>query len=153
MSDQELAYTPAWELAERIRARQLSPVELTEYFLRRIEALDPALHAFLTVCGDEAMAQAREAEATLARGDAVGPLHGLPVPIKDLNLTKGIRTTRGSLVYKDSVPDEDDIIVERVKAAGGIIIGKTNTPEFGHRGTTENMLGEPCRTAGLLLSE
>ena len=74
-----------------------------------------------------------------------GPLHGLPVPIKDLNATKGIRTTRGSRMFKDDVPDEDDVIVERVKAAGGIIIGKTNTPEFGHRGTTEHMIGEPCR--------
>lgn len=145
MNNQELAYAPAWELAERMRARQLSSVEVTDYFLRRIEALDPLLHAFLTVSGDEAMAQAREADATLARGEPVGPLHGLPVPIKDLSDTKGIRTTRGSLVYRDSIPDEDDIIVERVKAAGGIIIGKTNTPEFGHRGTTENMLGEPCR--------
>ena len=145
MSDRELAFTPAWELAERMGKRELSPVEVTEYFLRRIEALDGQLNAFLTVCGDEAMAQAREAEAALSRGDVVGPLHGLPVPIKDLNATKGVRTTRGSRVYKDEVPDEDDIIVERVKAAGGIIIGKTNTPEFGHRGTTENMIGEPCR--------
>ena len=145
MTDRELAFTPAWELAERMRKRDLSPVEVTEYFLRRIEALDGQLNAFLTVCGDEAMAQAREAEAALSRGDAVGPLHGLPVPIKDLNATKGVRTTRGSRFFKDEVPDEDDIIVERVKAAGGIIIGKTNTPEFGHRGTTENMIGEPCR--------
>ena len=145
MTDRELAFTPAWDLVERIRSRDLSPVEVTELFLRRIEALDGQLNAFLTVCGDEAMAQARDAEAALARGDAVGPLHGLPVPIKDLNATKGIRTTRGSRMFKDDVPDEDDIIVERVKAAGGIIIGKTNTPEFGHRGTTEHMIGEPCR--------
>jgi len=141
----ELAYIPAWKLLERIKAKDLSPVEVTQYFLDRIEKLNPRLNAFLTVCGDEALAEAKRAEESLKHGESLGALHGLPVPVKDLNATKGIRTTRGSLAYKDSVPDEDDIIVERIRAAGGIIIGKTNTPEFGHRGTTENLIGEPCR--------
>ena len=145
MATNELAFTPAWQLRERILRKELSPVEVTDYFLRRIDQLDPRLHAFLTVCGDEAVNAAKQAEAALARGQEVGPLHGLPIPIKDLIPTKGIRTTMGSLIYKDSVPDQDDIIVERIRGAGGIILGKSNTPEFGHRGTTENLLGDACR--------
>ena len=141
----ELAFIPAWKLLERINSKDLSPVEITQYFLDRIEQLNPRLNAFLTVCGEEALTAAKKAEQKLVKGEATGPLHGLPVPVKDLNVTKGIRTTRGSIAYKDSVPDEDDIIVERIKAAGGIVIGKTNTPEFGHRGTTENMISAPCR--------
>ncbi len=141
----ELAFIPAWKLLERINSKDLSPVEITQYFLDRIEQLNPRLNAFLTVCGEEALTAAKKAEQKLVKGEATGSLHGLPVPVKDLNVTKGIRTTRGSIAYKDSVPDEDDIIVERIKAAGGIVIGKTNTPEFGHRGTTENMISAPCR--------
>ena len=91
------------------------------------------------------MQRARDAEAAVARGDNLGPLHGVPISIKDLELTKGIRTTSGSLHFKDRIPDEDSIVVERVRKAGAIILGKTNTPEFGHKGTTENLLGDACR--------
>lgn len=145
MSDVDLAFTPAWRLRELIDARELSPVDLTAHLLQRIEALNPRLNAFLTVCADEALAAARIAEEQVARGEAAGALHGIPVPIKDLSRTAGVRTTRGSLIYKDDVPDHDDMVVAKIKAAGGIVIGKTNTPEFGHRGTTENLLGEPGR--------
>ena len=144
-TDQALAFTPAHELRELIASKQLSPVELTEMYLQRIESMNPTLNAFLTVTADLAMETAREAEAAVTRGDALGPLHGIPTSIKDLVLTKGIRTTRGSLVYKDYVPDEDDVVVERIKQAGAIILGKTNTPEFGLSNTTENKLGDDCR--------
>jgi aspartyl-tRNA(Asn)/glutamyl-tRNA(Gln) amidotransferase subunit A len=145
MDDIELAFTPAWQLRQWIGERKLSPVELVEMSLRRIETLNPQLNAFLTVCSDEALATAKLAEQQVIKGDALGALHGIPVPIKDLNRTAGIRTTRGSLIFKDDVPDADDLVVARIRAAGAIITGKTNTPEFGHRGTTENLLGEPCR--------
>ena len=146
MSDeQELAFTPAYRLRELIATSKLSPVELTELCLRRIEALNPRLNAFLTVTADEALAAAKIAEQAVVRGDELGPLHGIPTSIKDLVPTKGIRTTRGSLIYKDWVPDEDDLVVERIKKAGAMIMGKTNTPEFGQSGTTENRLGDDCR--------
>ena len=145
MTDIDLAFTPAWRLRQLIDDKRLSPVELTQGLLERIDALNPRLNAFLTVCGDEALAKAKMAEERTLRGEETGLLHGLPVPIKDLSRTAGVRTTRGSLIHKDDVPEADDMVVARIKTAGGIVIGKTNTPEFGHRGTTENLLGDPCR--------
>ena len=143
--DENLAFAPASELAALIADKQASPVELTELYFERIDRLDPQLNAYLTLCRDEAMQAAKDAENAVMRGDALGALHGVPISIKDLELTKGIRSTSGSLPFTNRIPDEDSIVVERVKAAGAIILGKTNTPEFGHRGTTENLLGEPCR--------
>ena len=143
--DENLAFAPASELATLIADKQASPVELTRLYFDRIERLDSQLNSYLTLTQNEAMQAAKDAEDAVMRGDALGPLHGVPISIKDLELTKGIRTTSGSLPFKDRIPDEDSIVVERVKASGAIILGKTNTPEFGHRGTTENLLGEPCR--------
>ena len=143
--DENLAFTPASELAALIADKQVSPVELTQLYFDRIDRLDSELNSYLTLTRDEAMQVARDAESAVMRGDALGALHGVPISIKDLELSKGIRTTSGCLVFKDRIPDEDSIVVERVKASGAIILGKTNTPEFGHRGTTENLLGEPCR--------
>ena len=143
--DENLAFAPASELAALIADKQASPVELTRLYFDRIERLDSQLNSYLTLTQNEAMQAAKDAEDAVMRGDALGPLHGVPISIKDLELTKGIRTTSGSLPFKDRIPDEDSIVVERVKASGAIILGKTNTPEFGHRGTTENLLGEPCR--------
>ncbi len=143
--DENLAFTPASELASLIGDKQVSPVELTELYFERIDRLDTQLHAYLTLCRDEAMQVAKDAENAVMRGDALGALHGVPISIKDLEMSKGIRSTSGSLPFTDRIPDEDSIVIERVKAAGAIILGKTNTPEFGHRGTTENLLGEPCR--------
>ena len=145
MPGDEFAFTSAYDLRGVLDSKKVSAVELTEMFLRRIEALNPRLNAYLTVTGDEALAAARQADRTSARGAARGPLHGIPTSIKDLDITRGIRTTMGSLAYKDYVPDQDSVVVERVRKAGAIILGKTNTPEFGFLGTTENRLGEPCR--------
>lgn len=141
----DLTFAPAWQLRDLIRRKELSPVEITEHYLKRIQDLNPRLNAYLTICADEAMQAARFAEQAIVDGRELEPLHGVPISIKDLNPTKGIRTTRGSLVYRDWVPEADDIMTERVRQAGAIILGKTNTPEFGARGTTENRLGEPCR--------
>ena len=143
--DRDLAFTPGYRQREMIASREISPVELTELYLRRIEELNPRLNAFLTVASEQAMEAARQAEQAVAQGDDLGPLHGVAVSIKDLASTKGIRTTRGSLVYEDQAPDEDDIFVERLRQAGTIILGKTNTPEFGEGGgVTENRLGPNC---------
>ena len=145
MTDDDLAFTPAWQLRRLIGEKKISPVELTELFLRRIETLNPKLNAYLTVVAEEAVTTAREAEAAVKRGDKLGPLHGVPISIKDLTATRGIRTTRGSLLFKNFVPDEDEVVVERIRQAGAVILGKTNTPEFGHLGTSENLLGDYCR--------
>ena len=145
MTDDDLAFTPASELRHLIDSRRVSIVDLTELFLRRIEALTPSLNAYITVTGEEAMESAREAERVLLRGESLGPLHGIPISIKDLEMTRGIRTTVGSLIFKDHVPEHDSIVVERVRKSGAIILGKTNTPEFGFSGTTENRLGDACR--------
>ncbi len=142
--DENLAFTPSHELAALISGKHVSPVEITELYFSRIDRLDPQLHAYLTLTYDEAMQAAKAAEDAVMRNDALGSLHGVPISIKDLEMTKGVRSTGGSLAFTDRIPDEDSIVVERVKAAGAIILGKTNTPEFGHRGTTENLLGEPC---------
>ena len=145
MTDRDLAFAPASEHLRLIAGKQVSPVELTQLYLDRIEELDGWLNSYLTVTADEALAGAREAEAAVARGDELGPLHGLPISIKDLELTAGIRTTGGSLAFKDRVPTEDSVVVERIRKAGAVILGKTNTPEFGLLGSTENRLGDHCR--------
>ena len=145
MSLDDLAFASVSELRPLIDSKQVSIVDLTEMFLRRIESMNPSLNAYLTVTGDEALTSARAAEQALLQGADTGPLHGIPISIKDLELTQGIRTTMGSLVFKDHVPDRDSIVVERVRQSGAIILGKTNTPEFGFSGTTENRLGDACR--------
>ncbi|MBI2964863.1 MAG: amidase [Chloroflexi bacterium] len=144
-ADTELAFTPAYQLRKLIGEKRLSPVELTEACIRRIESLNPRLNAFLTIAADHALADAREAEHAVVRGDPLGPLHGIPISLKDLEPAKGIRCTRGSLVFRDWIADRDEIAVERLKKAGAIVVGKTNTPEFGRLGTTENRLGDDCR--------
>ena len=141
----ELAFMSAVELAQSIRDKKVSSLEATENFFQRIDQLDSQLHSYLTLCRDQALADARAADAAVRQGAELGPLHGVPISIKDLETTKGVVTTMGSAIFKDRMPDMDSIVVERVKAAGAIILGKTNTPEFGQSGTTENKLGEPCR--------
>ena len=141
----ELAFMSAVDLAQNIREKKVSSLEATENFFERIDLLDPQLHSYLTLCQAQALADARAADEAVQKGGELGPLHGVPISIKDLELTKGVRTTMGSAVFRDRVPDMDSIVVERVKASGAIMLGKTNTPEFGQSGTTENELGEPCR--------
>jgi amidase len=140
MSDRDLCFTPAVELARLYRARKTSPLEVMQTVLARIDALNPVVNAYVTVARESALAEARRATQTLRRRTSLPPLHGIPVSIKDLNATKGIRTTWGSVLFKDYVPAEDDLVVERLKAAGAIVVGKTNTPEFGAGGNTFNAL-------------
>jgi amidase len=136
----ELAFADALDLAARVRAREVSPVELVELYLERIERLDPRLGAFVTVDADGARAAALEAEAP---SDA--PFHGVPLPIKDLHETAGLRTTFSSKAFADYVPDEDQAVVRRLREAGFIVLGKTNTPELGTIAQTESELNGACR--------
>jgi Asp-tRNA(Asn)/Glu-tRNA(Gln) amidotransferase A subunit family amidase len=144
MGRDSLAFASAVELARLIKEKELSPVELVDLFLKRIEGLNPKLNAYLTVTGEEAREAAQKAEKASQQGEQLPPLFGVPVSIKDTFATRGIRTTRGSLVYANSIPDTDAISVERLLKAGAIILGKTNTPEIGLSPTTENNLGEDC---------
>jgi aspartyl-tRNA(Asn)/glutamyl-tRNA(Gln) amidotransferase subunit A len=138
MDAAELCYMPATELVAAIKAKKLSPVEVVDAVLARIERLNPKLNAYCTITAEAARAAAKEAEAAVMRGGPLGSLHGVPVSIKDLVTTKGVRTTYGSKLYEHFIPEEDAPVVERLKQAGAIILGKTNTPEFGHKGVTDN---------------
>src|SRR5215207_4726937 len=129
---EELCDLPLLDVAEKIRTRQVSPVDVTKSVLARIEALDDTLNAFITVLSEQARQHAREAEREILAGHYRGPLHGVPVSIKDLFVTKSIRTTAGSRVLADHVPDHDATVVERLRTAGAIVVGKTNMLEFAY---------------------
>ena len=133
----DLAFTSAAELAALIAQRVVSPVEIVDIVLDRIEKTQPTLNAFMTVCADDARAAAKAAEAAVMRGDSLGPLHGVPFAVKDLVNTAGVRTTFGSWALANNVPRADSPSVARLKAAGAVLVGKTTTPEFGHKCFTE----------------
>jgi len=140
MNAADLCYTPATRLAAMIRAKEISPVELTRTVLERIERVNPKVNAFCVVLKDQALASAREAEAAVMKGGALPPLLGIPFSIKDLAMTKGVRTTGGSHIYADRVPAHDAPFVRRLKAAGGVFLGKTTSPEFGWKGLSDSPL-------------
>ena len=124
------------ELSQRLRGREVSPVEVTRECLGRIDRLNPSLNAFITVTGESALAEARRAEAEILRGEWRGPLHGVPLALKDLIDTAGVRTTAASALYKDRVPDQDAEVVRRLRQAGAVIIGKNNLHEFAYGGSS-----------------
>jgi amidase len=138
MTADDLCLLSAHEMARAIRTRGISAVELMRAHLARIEHINPSINAIVTFLPERALEGARALDAALARGDAPGPLAGLPVAHKDLVLTRGVRTTFGSLVFRDFIPDTDALIVERLRHAGAIMVGKTNTPEFGAGSQTFN---------------
>jgi aspartyl-tRNA(Asn)/glutamyl-tRNA(Gln) amidotransferase subunit A len=140
MSDNEVVWASALDLATRIRQKDVSPVEVMEAVLGRIEALNPRLNAFCLVAADQARAAARDAEVAVMKGEPLGPLHGVPVSVKDLIFTRGLRTTAGSRLLEDLVPEQDSVPVARLKVAGAIVIGKTTTSELGHKAITESPL-------------
>ena len=140
MVSSELCFMTATELTRRIRHKEISCREVMEAHLAQIERVNPKVNAIITFLPEHARESARLADEALAHGTEVRPLHGLPVAHKDLVLTKGIRTTFGSPIFKDFIPDQDEVIVERMRAAGAIMIGKTNTPEFGAGSQTFNQV-------------
>ena len=145
MDDISLAFTPAWKQRVMIATRQISPVELVELYLRRIDSLNPQLNAYLTVVGDMALGWAKDAEAAVMRRDRLAPLHGIPISIKDLNATKGIRTTNGSLIFKDNVPEAGRHGHGANPGVRGHHPGQDQHAGDGPQGSTENRLGPPCR--------
>ena len=140
MNAEDLGYLPATQLTELIRTKQISPVEYMRSLLARIEAVDPKVNAFAYLAPEQAMDGARAAEAKLMSGERIGRLHGLPVTIKDLAITKDMPTQQGSMIYKDAQPTEDAPVVSRLRDEGGIVIGKTTTSEFGWTGVSHSPL-------------
>ncbi|MES9541755.1 MULTISPECIES: amidase [unclassified Actinomadura] len=152
---EEICFASARDLARRIAARDLSAREVLQAHLDQIERTNPQVNAIVTLVAERAERQAREADERLAAGEPPGPLHGLPVAHKDTHATAGVRTTSGSPIFADHVPDRDELVVERIRAAGAVTLGKTNTPEFAAGSHTFNpVFGltrnpyDPSRSAG-----
>ena len=145
MNETDIAFAPASEQARLILEKSISPVELVDLCYSRIERINPELNALLALDEDGARAAAEGAEAAIGRGEPLGPLHGVPVGIKDNEMTAGIESTWGSLWMKGHVPTEDSIVVERLKSAGAIVLGKTNMPDWGLMIHSENRLGDHVR--------
>ena len=143
MNSNELPFLSATELAELIRTRGVSPVEATEAYLSRIEQVDPSLNAYITVTADRARAQARQAEAEIAAGHYRGPLHGVPVAVKDQFCTQGVLTTGGSSILGEYVPDYDATVMSRLKEAGAVLLGKLNMSEFAMGDSFHHPYGRP----------
>ena len=143
MNDQELHLLTIAEAAPLIESRSLSPVELTQAYLERIERLDASLGAYITVMADSALAQASRAESEIANGSYRGRMHGIPIAVKDIIYTRGVLTSAGSRVLADHVPEYDSTIVERLDAAGSVLLGKLNLSEFAIGGTIDHPYGTP----------
>ncbi len=141
----DLCYTSAFDLGRMIRARQVSPVEIATTVLERLDRLNPTLNAFLTPTPELALSAARAAEARAMQGALLGPLDGIPVSIKDLEPLSGVRCTYGSKWTADNIATLDGVASGRIRAAGGVILGKTNTPHFGYKDMCDNFLGAPCK--------
>jgi aspartyl-tRNA(Asn)/glutamyl-tRNA(Gln) amidotransferase subunit A len=140
MGSDELALMSAVDLAAGYRARRFSPVEVIDAVLARVDRVNPRLNAFCAVTGEAARRDAKQAESTVWRGERLPPLCGVPLSVKDMVITKGVRTTFGSAIYADHVPTEDAPMVDSLKRAGAVVIGKTTTPEFGYKGATHGPL-------------
>ena len=140
VKNREICWMSATDLARQIRRKKISPVEVVKDLLEAIDQINPRINAYVTVDADRALAAARKAEKAVMKGEELGPLHGIPLSIKDAAFTKGVRTTMGSKLMENFIPQEDSEFVARLKKAGAILLGKTNTPEFATVPYTENRL-------------
>jgi Asp-tRNA(Asn)/Glu-tRNA(Gln) amidotransferase A subunit family amidase len=140
MNKEDICYMPAYEMADKIKRQELTSLEIAEIMIERIEKINPIINAYCTPTFDLAREMAKKADEAVKNGQKVGLLQGIPISIKDDTETKGIRTTNGSKYYENYVPKEDNIVVKRLKDAGCVILGKTNLPEFGFKGVTDNLL-------------
>ena len=143
MNKQEIPWLSATQLADYIKSREVSPVEATEAYLERIAEVDGQLNSYITVCREEALAAAQDAEAEIAAGNYRGPMHGIPVAVKDQLNTQGIRTTGGSSILADNIPDEDATVIAKLKDAGAILLGKLNMSEFASGDAFHHPYGRP----------
>lgn len=140
MNREDICYMPAYEMADKIKKQEITSEEITEIIIERIDKINPIINAYCTPTFDLAREMAKKADDAVKKGEKLGLLHGIPTSLKDDTETKGIRTTRGSKLYEDYVPKEDNIIVKRLKEAGCVILGKTNLPELGFKGVTDNLI-------------
>ncbi|MBD3193874.1 MAG: amidase [Candidatus Lokiarchaeota archaeon] len=138
MNKEEICYLPAYEMIEKIKTQELTSLQITEAIIERIERFNERINAYCTTTFDIARDSAKEADKAIKKGKNLPPLHGVPTSIKDLVLTKGIRTTFGCIIYENNVPEVDEVVIERLKNAGMVLLGKTNTPAFGHQAVTDN---------------
>ena len=143
MDKADIPFLPASQLSQLIHDRTVSPVEAVEAYLDRIDELNPRLHAYLTVCRDEALTAARDAEMALTRGESRGPLHGVPFAVKDQLNTAGIRTTSGTPIFNDFVPDHDATVVAKLKAAGAILLGQAEHDRVWHHEPLSRLRDRP----------
>ena len=143
MERNEIPFLSATELADLLRAGEVSPVEATEAYLARIEQVDPALNSYITVTAEQALAEARQAESEIAAGKYRGPLHGVPVAVKDQFCTHGVQTTGGSEILRDYVPDYDATVMAKLKEAGAVLLGKLNMSEFAMGDAFHHPYGRP----------
>ena len=146
MNKEDICFMSAFEMREKIKTQELSSIEITETIIERIEKINPIINAYCTPTFELARETAKKADEIVKKGEKLGLLHGIPTSIKDLMQTKGIRTTYGSKLYEDFIPEQDDIAVQRLIKAGCVILGKTNTPEFGHIALTNNKLFGETKT-------
>ncbi|MBY8985389.1 MAG: amidase [Candidatus Lokiarchaeota archaeon] len=140
MNKEDICFMPAWEMKEKIKNQELSSQEITEALIERIMRLNPIINAYCTPTFDMAREMAKMADDRVKKNESIPSLNGIPTSIKDLMPVKGVRTTYGSKIFENNIPDEDAITVKRLKNAGCVILGKTNTPEFGFKGVTDNQL-------------
>jgi len=145
MNKEDICFMPASQMLKAIKNQELTSLEITETIIERIEKINPIINAYCTLTFDLAREMAKKADDAVKKGEKLSPLHGIPTSIKDLNLTRGIRTTFGSKIYENFIPDEDGLCVARLKKAGIVILGKTNTPEFGYAGVTDNKIFGPTK--------
>ncbi len=145
MNKEDICFMPAAQMLKAIKTQELTSQEITETIIERIENINPIINAYCTPTFDLAREMAKNADNAVKKGEKLGSLHGIPTSIKDLNFTKGIRTTFGSKIYENFIPDEDGLCVARLKEAGIVILGKTNTPEFGYAGVTDNKIFGPTK--------
>jgi len=146
MNKEDICFMSAYELREKIKTQELSSIEITETIIERIEKINPIINAYCTPTFKLARETAKKADEAVKRSEKLGLLHGIPTSIKDLMQTKGIRTTYGSKLHQDFIPEQDDVAVQRLIASGCVILGKTNTPEFGHIALTNNKLFGETKT-------
>jgi len=140
VNKEDICFMSACEMAEKIKTQELTSVEITEAIIERIEKINPIINAYCTTTFDLAREMAKKADDAVKKGEKLGLLNGIPTSIKDLGMVKGVRTTFGSKIHEDFIPEEDAIYVKRLRDAGCVILGKTNTPEFGFKGVTDNLI-------------
>ncbi|KKN20078.1 hypothetical protein LCGC14_0939290 [marine sediment metagenome] len=140
MNDEEICFLPAYEMKQKIEDQEITSQEITEIIIERIEKINPIINAFCTPTFDLAREMAKKADERVQNNEKISILNGIPTSIKDLVPVKGVRTTYGSKIYENNIPNEDAIVVKRLRKAGCVILGKTNTPEFGFKGVTDNLI-------------